>query len=183
MGKIKWSFGMDELVYRDVVRKYLDPKFEWLSKISSKEYHKWKTAILNLHSYSNLTEVQKDKKILEEIELKERQYQRHKKEWKENRKRNELLDIAINNNLNKIHDLVATPGNKDAIIRADKYEPVTASTRINKHDRKHIPIGYRKLYKAELQDEYERSHKDLDWMHGEGVKWDKCEKYMKKHLF
>ena len=183
---------MDELVYRDVVRKYLDPRFEWLSKISSKEYHKWKTALYNLYPYRHLTEVQKDEKILEEIELKERQYQRHLSEWKENRRRNRKLDAQIHKKLDLLHDLVASPGTPNAIlkdngltkhkgkdvclggsiVRMDKYEPITASTKLTRHDKKHIPIGYRKLYKEDMANKNGRIYdpiafKNLDWMRGE----------------
>ena len=199
MAKSNWRFGMDELVYRDVVRKYLDPKFEWLSKISSREYHRWKIAFLNLHRDDNLTEVQKDEKIREEIELMEERYQLFKKQWKENRRRNRELDISINNKLDLIHDLVAAPSNPDAvlknndltkkiardmgygnIVRSDKFEPVTASTKLTRHDKKHIPVGYRKLYKEDMRNKngriypkewksvwHDRSHKNLDWMCGE----------------
>jgi len=191
MAKSNWRFGMDELVYRDVVRKYLDPKFEWLSKISSREYHRWKIAFLNLHRDDNLTEVQKDEKIREEIELMEERYQLFKKQWKENRRRNRELDISINNKLDLIHDLVAAPSNPDAvlknngltkhegrdvclsgnIVRFDKFEPVTASTKLTRHDKKHIPVGYRKLYKEDMRNKNGRIypkewHTDLDWMHG-----------------
>jgi len=173
---------MDELVYRDVVRKYLDPQYEWLSKISSKEYHKWKTATLRLFESRNLTEVQKDEKIREEIELKERQYQRYLREWKENRKRNRELDIKLNNTMAAIQDLVAAPSNPDAVlknngltkqiardmgygsitadkmIRRDKYEPVTASTKtiLTEYGK---PNKNGRIYAKDW-------HEDIDWMHG-----------------
>ena len=164
---------MEVLVHRDKVRGYLNPKHEWLSKVSDREYSKWEIAFRRAMTHRDVEDgVEMDKKIWEEIGYKEKQYQEAKKKYLDTRKRSQELDKQINTKLDLLHDLVATPSTCNAVLRMDKYEPVTASTKLTRHDKKHIPVGYRKLYEEEVRNKNGRiypkySHKALDWMHGE----------------
>lgn len=144
---------MTDLVWRDKVRGYLNPKYEWLSKVSDREYARWERYIRTALIGGHLDAVETDKRIWEEIKEKEERYQEAKKKVLEQRERNRKLDVEINNKLSEAIDMLSTPGNPDAVLNAKnvirrvKYEPVTAST-------KHYGIDYDEaVYKSENKPE------------------------------
>lgn len=176
---------MEDLVYRDVVRKYLDPRFEWLSKINTKEFHKWKVATCRfLGDLTTITEVEIDKYVLEEIKIKEVLYQNAKKGWQERVTKNKFLDKSIHNNLNKIHDLVTSPSNPNAVLKENgltkhKGRDICLGGELTQNGRLY-PKNYFTSKSSVRMDKYEaitettnssvwddRSYKNLDWMSGE----------------
>ena len=67
-----WEFTFEELLDAPVQRKHLH--IEWLTKLSTKEFKEWSTAVVRILRFTNSDEAVVQDKLWEEIERKEKGY-------------------------------------------------------------------------------------------------------------
>ena len=151
-----WEFSFEELLDAPVRRKHLH--IEWLTKLTSKEFKHWSKLVCDVFRYSNDDETEVQRLLWEEIERKEKGYQLTREKLRLEKKlsghktilarfeRDYKNDMLYNL---KTYDIVPTPGYQKAVaasngitkyngkeirlggdlIRRDKYEPITGTTK------------------------------------------------------
>lgn len=177
MAKTKWRFGMEELVWRNKIRGYLNPKFEWLSKVSDKEYARWEYAFRLTQDHRGVEDgVKMDREIWKEIEYKEEQYQKIKKRIADSAEKHREMDEKLAKKATECLDLLMSPSTPNAVIKNNrltkeiakdmgyKYESMTASTETNLYPRIQVSADTKTHMNGRV---YPNDwHTDLDWMHG-----------------
>lgn len=106
MGTHRWNLNcsIEDLVLRDVQRKYLFTDIEWLTKVSSWEFQLFKRKVLeNFEYHQAFSEpLDFDNWVQDEMEKIERNYQIGKKRYLEVREKNRVLDVQIHQTLDEL---------------------------------------------------------------------------------
>ena len=148
----KKGFTIQELLTRDVIRPNMP--CEWLTKISFREFNYWARTEAGIIKFRGGTSRDAVNLHIEtQIEEQEKLYQALKLMGSvENglKKAKKTKEIKLGGSL---YDIASIPSTRNAVLRKDNYEPMTASTKNVYYDPKSM-YGEKFVYREEWKENY-----------------------------